>query len=406
MNTLFLHQPVLGRDCRAWLAGEGGLTELGLGTPEHFASLHPGSRCVFFLPSSLCLFTSAAVSSKQLKQAEQALAWLIEEQTGEDVENLHVIAGPQAGEETPLIAISRPLVEDSLQRLRSAGLLVAAVLPDLFLLPQDESDWQLAQRDYRLMLRTGFMRGAVLEPDVLELMLDGALLERTQKTPLTVSVAVPEVELGAKVDAWAARHEGVSCRLAEHLDATTALSSVTDWARHPANLLQGSFASRNRFRLPAGLRYAAMFIAAAFALQLLSEWMHFGYYRYQSGRAAQLVVNRYKSLYPQERLPAATSSAMNEIQKRMRGRRNENRSDASVLPTLTRVAELMQGTGLNAQRVDFLNGTLTLDVDARSLADLDGFKQKLDAQGFSTEIVSANNQGGMVRGRLRVEGGV
>lgn len=405
MNLLYLHQPAPAADCRAWLSGEDGLVELGQGTVEHFAGLHPGSACIFFLPSSQCLFASAVVNARQLRQAEQSLAWLIEEQSGEDVENLHVIAGPSGDEETPLIAVSRTTLQALLARLSAAGLRPIAVIPDLFLLPQDGTDWQLAQRGEQMVLRTGLMSGAVMEADALELMLDGAWLERGEAVPLSIGVAVPEPELSTRVEAWAAMHDGISCQLVEHLDAVSALGSVPDWTRHPANLLQGSFTAKARFQLAGSLRIAALFLAAAFGLQLFSEWVHYGYYSYQSNRAAEAVVARYKSLYSGERLPTTTASAFLEVQKRMRGRRNENRSDASALPVLTRVATSLQGSGLSAQRVDVTGGVLTLDVNAGSLGELDSFKQRLDEQGFATEIVSANAQGGAVRGRLRVEGG-
>jgi general secretion pathway protein L len=404
MNLLFLHQSRPDDVCRAWLLREDGLVELGDGTVAYFAGLHPGSACVFFLPSSLCLFASAAVSAKQLRQAEQSLAWLIEEQSGEDVENLHVIAGPAGDEETPLIAISRPALQALLDALQAAGLRPIAVLPDLFLLPRDDSDWQLAQRDGQLVLRTGPMQGAVLESDALELMLDGALLEQPAPENLTISVAIKDSALASRVESWSTQHPGVQLRMAEMPEPAAVFGAVPDWTQHPANLLQGRFAQRSRFELAGGLRIAALFIAAAFALQLLSEWVHLGYYNYQSGQVAERVVARYKTLFAEERLPTATAAAMREVEKRMRGRRNESRSDSAVLPTLTRVAGFLQGSGLSAQRVDVTGGVLTLDVQARSLGELDGFKQKLDEQGFRTEILSANAQGGLIRGRLRVEG--
>jgi type II secretion system protein L len=404
MNTLFLHLSTVAGDCRAWLQGSDGLAELGQGTPEHFASLHPASNCIVFLPTSLCLFATAAVNARQLRQAGQSLGWLLEDQAGEDVEGLHVIAGSATSTDTPLIAVSRASLEAILTRLRSSGLAVIAALPDLFLLPRDDSDWQLAQQGDFLALRTGEMSGAVLEVDTLELMLDGAISERAEKGPLSISIDVAYADLGTRVESWAAAHDNVSCRLADNLDVEAGLVSVADWTRHPANLLQGDFASQRQFKVAAGMRRAAMFVAAAFALQLLGEWVHYGYYKYQAGKAGERVVSRFNALYAQESVKPG-ANALNEVQKRMRGKRNAGGDDSQVLPTLTKVAESLQGSGLATQRVDFLGGALTLDVSAGSLAELDNFKKKLDGQGFRTEIVSANNQGGLIRGRLRVEGG-
>jgi type II secretory pathway component PulL len=187
---------------------------------------------------------------------------------------------------------------------------------------------------------------------------------------------------------------------------TSALQAEPDWSSHAGNLLQGAFASRARLELPGTLRVAAMFLLAAFALQVLSEWAHYGYYRYQAGKTAAEAVTRYRALYPGENIAGKPAAAWQQVQQRMRGKRNEgNAGAADVLPSLTRVAQSLQGSGLSTQRVDIQSGVLTLDMNARSLGELDGFKQQLEGQGFSTEILSANNQGGVIRGRLRVEGG-
>lgn len=407
MKLLFLHLSDRDGEARAWLRQEDGLSDLGRGLPAHFAQQHPGSACVVFLPASHCLFTRAQVSAKQLRQAEQSLAWLIEDQAGEDVESLHVVAGPSEGESTPLLAVSRPLLTTLLARLRADGLHPQAVVPDLFLLPRDSSDWQLRMQDGQALLRTGVLDGAVLESNLLPMLLDAAWQERGSAAPLSISLASGDPETAARVEEWASGHDDVSCLLSETLDPTTALQREADWSRHPGNLLQGAFAARTRLTLPSTLRLAAALLVAAFALQLVSEWAHYGYYRYQAGKTAEQAVSRYREQFPGERLAAKPAAAWQDVQKRLRGKRNEGggASSGDVLPTLTRVAQALKGSGLSTQRIDVLGGVLTLDVDARTLGELDGFKQQLDAQGFTTEIVSANNQGGVIRGRLRVEGG-
>ena len=403
MNTLFLHLPVQGEECRIFLSGPHGLTDLGKSSAANLAKRYPDSACVVFLPSSQCLFTSVTASAKQLRQASQSLSWLIEEQAGEDVDNLQVIAGPTQGvDETPILAIAKTTLQEHLTRLHDAGLHVIAAIPDLVLLPRDESDWQLCAWEHDVMaLRTGVLSGAVLETSMLELMLEAAILERPEQTTLTFSVAIADASLRSRVQIWAAQYPLIELDFAPALSADAVLSAHTDWVKHPANFLQGSFALTKRFALPNGLRMAAMFIAVAFSVQVFSEWIYYGYYKHQASKVGESVVASYKSIYTQERLPA--TNALTEVQKRMKGHANEIRSDASLLPLLTRVAEAVHGSGLSTQRVDFSGGVLTLDVDVSTLGALDSFKQRLESQGFQAQIVSASAQGSAIRGRLRVE---
>lgn len=410
MNTLFLH---LSSDSsgqhldRAWQSGPSGLVALGETDIASLAQRYPGSATVLFLPSSACLFVTVTASNRQLRQAGQSLAWLIEEQCGEDAENLQVIAAPVADEDqAPLLAVSRDLLQEKLEQLRKAGLPLIAVLPDLFLLPRTDETaaghWQLADaEDGKLMLRTGSYSGAVLESNLLELMLDAALQEAT---PAHIEARLQDEALRTRFQSWAEAYNLVADISAEPADISAALTATTDWTKHAGNFLQGGFAVSRRFSLPQSLRIAAVFIAAAFSLQLLSEWVNYGYYRYQAGKTGNEAVALYKQTNPEARL--RSNRPVDEIRKRLKTERNQGGADdGATLPRLTRIAESLQGSGLNTQRVDFSNGVFTLDVDARALGEIDGLRQRLDAQGFSTEIVSANAQGGLVRGRLRVEGG-
>ncbi len=326
------------------------------------------------------------------------MGWLIEEQTGEDVENLHVVAGPvEEGDRTPLLAVSKSLLQSLLLELRSTGLQVVAVLPDILLLPRDDSEWQLALwPEDQLTLRTGELGGAVLEASLLELMLDAALQERIASgEPLRISATADE-SFRERIQSWLSAR-GIQAEISTAQDVSAILSPGTDWPRHPANLMQGEFALTRGFTLPRTWRIAAIFVALAFSVQLLSEWTQYGYYRYQAKKIQAEAVALYKNLFPADR-------RIVNLERQLKAQLNGGNSGSNMLSTLTRVAESLQGSGLNTQRVDFSGSTLTLDVSARALGELDRFREKLDGQGFRTEIVSANAQGGLIRGRLRVEG--
>lgn len=400
MNTLFLHLSVQGDDCHAWLASAQGLEDQGRDTLDSIALRFPGTACVVFLPSSQCLFTTVAINAKQLRQAMQSLAWLIEEQVGEDAENLHVIAAahPDAAS-TSLLAIASTAMQERLQSLRAAGLAVIALLPDLLLLPQDESDWQLVVWDNALAaLRTGPFNGAVMEAGTLELMLESALHERDALAPLTISASITDATLKARVQAWALKYSHIECCFVDGLDRASALASNTDWSKQPGNLLQGEYSVTPAFSLPLALRMAAIFVAVAFSIQLLSEWVYYGYYQREAKKTEATATALYRQIFPAER-------RIVNLQRQLKTHLNASAGSSSALPGLTRIAESLQGSGLATQRVDFSGGVITLDVDARVLGDLDGLKQRLEGQGFRADIVSATTQGSMIRGRLRVENG-
>lgn len=399
MDTLFLHPDPQGQ-FTAWGREAGSVKPLGTDSLAALAARHAGARVVLFIPSFQCLLTKVTLSAGQRKQLAGNFAWLIEEQVGEDVDALHIIAGPeQADGQTPIVAVAEDVLESWRTTCREAGWALHALLPDVLLLPQIENAWALDMKGQQLVLRTGLLSGATLELLTPEQLLDAAWQEQDE------SVAPPErlvVSGDADADqsglsAWAEAHH-LAIEFVGQRDEMEVLLSVSDWSRHPGNFLQGRFATQKQVLLPTGLRVAAIFLLVAFAVQLVSEWARYAYHHRQAGKVQSEAAALYKQLFPNDRRIVS-------IRRQMEAHLEQGDAASGALPIMTRLAEAMQGSGLDTQRIDFSGGVFTLDVDARSITDIDALKQRLSGMGLQTEIVSANAQGGMIRGRLRVEEG-
>jgi general secretion pathway protein L len=397
MDTLFLH-PVAHEQFTAWGRESGAVQSLGTDTLTVLASRYPGARVVLFLPSSQCLLTKVALSAGQRKQMAGNFAWLIEEQVGEDVESLQVIAGPeQTDGQTPILAVAVDVLESWRNRCREAGWALYALVPDILLLPLADNAWSLAATEQNIMLRTGLLSGATLELVPPEQILGAAWQDigesaiRPERLQVWGDTAINDTALSA----WAESHH-LALDTATPQDVSAVLMAVSDWSKHPGNFLQGRFATRQQVLIPSALRIAAMFLLVAFAVQLVSEWGRYAYYQRKATQAQADATSLYKQLFPNER-------RTDHLRRRMQAHLEQGGGAGGALPVLTQLAEAMQGSGLDSQRVDFTGGIFTLDVDARSITDLDALKQRLSGMGLQAEIVSANAQNGMIRGRLRVE---
>ncbi|MFN3586771.1 MAG: type II secretion system protein GspL, partial [Moraxellaceae bacterium] len=321
----------------------------------------------------------------------------IEEQVGEDVENLLVVAGhADASDRLPLLAVASDYLAAVLREMKDHGWQVHAVLPDLLLLPHSTGQWALLADDCGLRLRTGTLAGAALESDA------GLLLRAAANDELPHAVeafVAPGHAEHAALAAWAAEHD-VDLHLHEDAESAviTRLAS-TDWRTEPGNLLQQAFATAAPPLLPRALHIAAVFLLVAFCVQLLSEWTRYFYFRHQAAKTQAATVALYRELFPEER-------RVQDVRRQMEAHLRNGGATSQSLPVLTRIAEAMQGSGLATQRVDYSGGVFMVDVEARGLGDIDAFKQRLEGQGMTAEIVSANaGSGGAIRGRLRVEGG-
>lgn len=375
---------------------------LGADSLEALAARHAGARVVLFMPTAQCLLTRVTLSARQRRQLGDSLAWLIEEQVGEDVENLHVIAGPgdEAGS-TPVLAVATDVLDAWRDRCRNAGWALQALLPDVLLLDCPDRTWHLSCRDGMAVLRTGVLSGAGLESAAAASLLQAAWQELAPEGErperLIVSGTTEGEAAGQAVGNWALAN-GVPIDWQEEVDETAVLAAVADWGRHPGNFLQGHFAARKEVMLPAGLRMAAVFLAVAFAVQLFSDWGRYFYYQHQARKVQTEATALYKQLFPGDRRIVS-------LRRQMEAHLAQGAASGGVLPVLTRIAEAVQGSGLDTQRVDFTGGVFTLDVEARGLTDIDALKQRLVGMGLRADIVSANAQGPAIRGRLRVESG-
>ncbi|MDP2228680.1 MAG: type II secretion system protein GspL [Moraxellaceae bacterium] len=410
MDTLYLQlDDLAGPDdgAQAWRLEEGKVSPLGRHTFATLTEKYPAADVSVFIPSARCLFTHATLSAKQRRLASEALAWLIEEQAAEDVENLQVVAGEaDAQGNTPLIAVAKDYLDTLMRQCREAGWRMQALLPDLMLLPVPADGWVLScavnpDGMTTSTLRTGMLAGASLEA-APELLLAAALKEQMDEgrgAPSQLQLLImadDDVSIATTVSSWCSAHDIICVPVDAAEQDISARLTQENWLRHPASFLQNDF-SGERSLLPRPLRIAAMFLLLAFSVQLVSEWSRYFYFRHQSLKAREVATATYRQLFPEER-------RITDLRRQMNAHLGSASATGNSLPVLTRIAEAMQGSGLNTQRVDFAAGTFTLDVEARGITEIDALKSRLEGQGLSTEIVSANAvSNGAIRGRLRVQ---
>jgi type II secretion system protein L len=295
-----------------------------------------------------------------------------------------------------IAAIERNLLNDFLHSLQQQKLKPLSVLPDIILLPREGSSWQLsAWPDNQLALRTGLLSGAVLEKNTFNLLLNSALQELKQDESFSIAVS-ENADIQHQLQSWLDQ-KNIQTQLVSLPAVNTVLTEKTDWLRHPANMLQGKFSASSSFTVPKIWRIAAAFVAVAFAVQLIAEGVQFGYYRYHARKSQADAVAQYKKLFPDDRRVV-------NLERQLKSRLEGSNQGGNVLSTLTQVAESLKASGLNAQRIDYTGRTLMLDVQGQAVGELDRLQSQLTTQGFNAEVVSANTQGAVVRGRIKVEG--
>ncbi len=120
--------------------------------------------------------------------------------------------------------------------------------------------------------------------------------------------------------------------------------------------------------------------------------------KYVQGQTVAL----YKQLFPGERLRF--------LERQIRGKIKGDSTvvSAGVMTMLSQASLALQKNGLNEQvewqsfRFNDRQNELIIDLTAKTLAQLQGYKAALEQQGLSVEIAQASNDNNRVKGRLKI----
>jgi len=385
----------------AAVAADGLVSESGEATLAEIATRAVGKRLVIAVSATQLVLTRAEVPGSNAAKASKAVPFALEEQFGEDVENLHFALGARAADGSfPVAAIARRHIEALLAHCEAAGLNPQSMVPAPLLLPEAEDDegralWVATCDGQRVELRRGGLDGFGAECELFGSLLPIALAEAGEQAPPALRLYASDA---ARIALPALRVE---------TDEQLVESPLHAFARgfgHPLiELLQGDYSRRQQvgklwkpWKLTAAL--AAMWLLIA-ATQNLLEFRHLGA---ESQRLERQMSELLRETFPDVQRVVNPESQM---RARLRKLRQGGGGEGNFVAAMAEVASALGGArDARLQSIAFRGGRMELELEADALQSLDRLKQALEKSGqMSATIQSANQEGGKVRGRLRLE---
>lgn len=324
---------------------------------EACAALH-GCAVKLILPMELCSYVLTEAWPGRRQPAVQALAFAVEEQLANDLEDLHFAVGPQdAQQRYPLLIIARQRLEHLLNLLKTQGLTVVSVQADADLLPADrpgglwwDGRWIIGgAQDVRLALSDADLAvlGSALPADM----------------------------------AWG----GVEAEQCLSMTPTRGI-----------DLLQGPFKPASR-RWP----WRTLGVAGVLAFALALGFTH-ARSGFLEARAAQLYAQseaRFKALYPGQDRIVDLSAQFSALQQR---------GSAPVDGHLTRLLQLSErvigASGVEVQRMEWRAAAgWNLAISAGSFAELERLRERSVQQALAVTVANASQQGNRVTALLTLE---
>lgn len=362
--------------------------------------LGKGQTIVLVPSEQLCLYR-AKVPPASAARLLKAIPYALEDQLAEDIATLHFALGPiTKGADIPVAVVKKSLMDDWIQHFQKAQLYVDALVPDVLGLPWQVGQWTVLLTETLAYVRTGPCDGFAVDRDVLPTMLEVCLEEANDSKPDVIKIYCSQNEpLLAELNQL--QHISIEPQplaiaafifLAQHLNATP-----------PLNLLQEEYRADRELTVIKKYWFIAGGIAALWLLLNLSFTLtEFFYWHHKNST----LTHQVSSIYYQN-FPHATSIEDPKLRMQREIDRLENNIAGgdflSLLGMVGTTLRTIPTQQLQMTGMAFVDGALSLQLQANNFATLQTLAQKLQAQGLivSQDSAVSNRQG--VQARVTVK---
>ncbi len=374
--------------------------EAGYGTLEEAAQAAPYRRTVVLVPSENILLIKVNIKARNREQLARAIPYALEEDLAENVEELHFAPGPRQPDGShPVAVVAQAHIAQWLTQLQAAGLMANVLVPDVLGLPlAPDNAWSLLLEKDRGLLRTCAYSGLTLEPANLEAFFN-CTWEEAAYQPDLIEVYdcahTAEWRLPSIASTNYEQREGCPPHLwAAGLDE-----------KRTINLLQGQYRIKSDIgRILKPWRAAAALLGVWIALQAAEIGLDYRRLSAQE-RALQTKIEQiYRATFPNATRVVNPRVQMEQQLQALRrtGQRGTQTAFESLLYT---AAQAIRGLpGVNIEMLNYTDGRLELSLRARELRSVEAIKQRVEREGLSADIESAETSGANVSGVLVVQG--
>ncbi|PID55057.1 MAG: type II secretion system protein GspL [Gammaproteobacteria bacterium] len=323
------------------------------------------------------------------KHILRSLPFMLEEHVGEDVENLHVVAGRIESSPLHTLVCRKSRLREVLEKLH--GLPQARrCLPDYLLLPWQEGRWTLLREDTQLLVRTGKDQGFAVDQDLADVFLEAAVEQYGEPETAVIYSEQPFAlpEFLTKKAQWCKGDFAAALMLAD--DSSSGI-----------NLLQGEFAPR----LPLEKwwrkwRVAAAVLGIAFVAQLVATGLEYRALKAENLQLRAAVEQQFRTVFPKGRMQDPQKQLQRKLQSLGGG--SGEASYTRLLYAVGLAVSERDNTRLLSVNYNARGGDMRVSLLAPDYSAVEALRAGMSEAGVKAVLESSNAQSDGVRARLRV----
>lgn len=357
------------------------------------------------VPCDALLLSQVSIPSSNPRQIKQALPYVVEELIAEEIENVHMALPAERSNQIGLIdvaVIKHKYLINWLDILHHHGLSPHHIVPDVLCVPWQDGDHTILLEGDSCLLRLGKNLGVACETNNVESIYTAFVQQADQEpSPTTLNIVHANHENSVTAVIFPDQPQLYYKESSSEVLAATLLRDVDS----TLNLLQGGYQQEDRESLPWLLWKKTLIVFGLSLMVFVASQSIIGTYFYnKSDQLYAQSVALYQSFYPNER---RVFSPRRQLETHLKNQSSS--SMASFLPLLAKLSievksDSKQGNFIIKQlRFDNEDGKLQLEIEAKSIEQLETMKQKLSSAGLKVAIGSANVQSEVVVANMIVE---
>jgi len=361
------------------------------------------------LPGELALLDCVQLPARGQRQALQALPFVVEEQLAEDIEKTHLAVGLRRPDgRWPVMVVDLAIMESLQACSEQNGLRLKAVYVDAQVLPAAETHVSILMHDERVLFHSS-RSVAVFDRESAAGMIH-FLVGDSVASHVNIRYQRDDEQQHLLAQQLSTEY-GALGETQVSMDATILpLAALLLPVTHGSaiNLLQGRFVVRQQSGNFSWWQMAAAVVIFAWlgqlGLQLGSGW----YFNRGITEMETVAENQYRKLFPNAK---HVSSPRKRLESHLASNNDLSSgvSFASIFGGSIQALNAMpdrEGFSIEQLRYESKRGQLELELSAKSIDQLDQYKQALSKVGLSGRISSANDSEGHISGRMQIGKGV
>lgn len=340
------------------------------------------------VPSSRVTLHTLTIQGRLTPAVRQSLPWRLEEELGDDVEDLHVAVLQHGDSQAHLAVIKQADMTQWQGWLTNAGVITKRWVPDALMLTIEENQCRLLQIDDLTIARYGQWQTAVCESQWLTLFMDGLKKEHPELTFL-------ETE--------------------QHFSSPLTLLAPQA-GNTPLNLLQGKWQPASPWRQRLLPWWSTALMACLFLILVTAHSVLETHQLDQTAASYQQQANRiYQQLFPGERVVRLQS----QMRQKLAALQQPEETSQSMLAMLARITPVLNAfPELQASSMTFSVNTregarqsLRIQAQAGDFEVFTRFREQFEqdlnrGEGLTIAIEALERTGDEVTGMLVISGGV